>query len=78
MVLTLKQLDLVISYVGSDRCIILQIHDSVDALERVPAKNLAITNIYVLLRGPLGHQVLPKLTFSFAFVGLVLQKSLTG
>ena len=51
---------------------------SVDALERVPAKNLAITNIYVLLRGPLGHQVLPKLTFSFAFVGLVLQKSLTG
>ena len=50
----------------------------VDVLERVPGKNLAVTNIYVLLRGPSGQQVLPKLTLSFAFVGLVLQKCITG
>ena len=53
-------------------------HSRVDVLERVPGKNLAVTNVYVLLRRPSGQQVLPKLTFSFAFVCLVLQKCITG
>ena len=49
-----------------------------DACECAPGKNLAVTNIYVLFRGPSGQQVLPKLTFSFTFVDLVLQKCITG